>query len=121
MDKTILVVDDNTDLLRAVAELLRGCGYSVLEYADPRQALECFRLNAEIDCVLTDIDMPGMDGISLMAELRRMRPDVDGVFMTGGARQLDPSEEVLQKPFTFAELIQALRNAGIASSNDVDN
>jgi CheY-like chemotaxis protein len=113
MDKTILLVDDDIDLLRSIAELLRSLGYSVLDHFDPQQAVECFRLNAEIDCVLTDIDMPGMDGISLLTELRRMRPIVDGIFMTGGPQhRVGPSEEVLQKPFTFGELVQALENCG---------
>jgi len=62
---------------------------------------------------MTDIDMPEMDGISLVSELRQMRLGVGGVFMTGGLRRVGPLEEVLQKPFTSAELIQALANVGV--------
>src|SRR4051812_30257770 len=118
MEKTILLVDDNTNLLRALAELLRGCGYSVLEHADPGKALECFCRNAEINCVLTDIDMPAMDGISLVTALRRIRPGVQVVFMTGGPRGIEASGQVLHKPFTLGELIDAVENVGHLSRDD---
>src|SRR5215510_11665198 len=101
MDQTILLVDDDRCLLRALAELLRSCGYSVLEHADPFEALQCVRLNAEINCVLTDIDMPSMDGISFLGELRRIRPMLNGLLMTGKAHRAETPEDILQKPFTF--------------------
>jgi CheY-like chemotaxis protein len=110
VEKTILLVDDNIYVLHAVAELLRVLGYSVIEHSDPFDALECFRLNERLDVVLTDIDMPRMDGIALLTELRRVRPQVKAILMTGRPRPLGPSEEVLKKPFTCAELLQALEN-----------
>jgi len=62
LDKTILLVDDDIELLCSIAEQLRSLGYSVVDHFDALDALECFRQNAEINCVLTDIDMPGDDG-----------------------------------------------------------
>ena len=109
---TILLVDDDVDLLRSVADLLRSRGYSVLEHSDPHEALECASLNGELSFVLTDIDMPGMDGISLMNELRRIRPILQTVLMTGEPGRLKPagSEEIcyLRKPFTSDELFRAI-------------
>jgi CheY-like chemotaxis protein len=119
-NRTILLVDDNQILVAAVADLLRNSGYSVLEHTNPLEALECFRRNAEINCIVADIEMPDMDGVSLVAELRRMRPNVEGIFMTGG-RHRPGHAEVLLKPFTFAELIQALENVGMALTSQVDN
>jgi CheY-like chemotaxis protein len=114
MSEKILLIDDDVSLLQAISELLRCDGYTVAAYSDSMEALEYFRQNDDLMCILTDIDMPGMDGISLVAELRRMRPAVDTIFMTGGARRVGPFEEVLQKPFTFGELIQALENVRLA-------
>ena len=68
MNRTILLVDDNRILLTAIAELLCSRGYAVVAHSDIREALECFRQNAEINCVLTDIDMPDMDGVSSLVE-----------------------------------------------------
>jgi two-component system, cell cycle sensor histidine kinase and response regulator CckA len=119
-DKTILLVDDNRILLAAVAEVLRIRGYAVLEHTNAHEAVDCFRQNAEINCVLTDIDMPDLDGVSLVAELRRMRPGVNGIFMTGGRYRPGPAEEVLQKPFTCAELLEALENVGMALTSEDD-
>jgi CheY-like chemotaxis protein len=112
MTKTILLVDDDLDLLHSVAEVLRTSGYSVLEHSNSGEALECFRHNEDLNCILTDIDMPGMDGISLLAEMRRIRPIAEALLMTGnfGRSQLESSEDVqcLRKPFSSGELLQAL-------------
>jgi DNA-binding NtrC family response regulator len=112
--KTILLVDDDIDLLHSVAEILRLRGYSVFECSNPGDALECCRRNQDLTCVLTDIDMPGMDGISLLAEIRRIRPLVEPLLMTGNVDhwEFEPSEEVhcLRKPFSYDELFEALDN-----------
>ena len=112
MAKTILLVDDDVDLLRSVAELLRGSGYSVVEHSDSEEALECFRRNEELTCILTDIDMPGMDGIFLLSEVRRIRPVADTLLMTGnfdhfGSEALG-GVQCLRKPFSSGELLEAL-------------
>jgi CheY-like chemotaxis protein len=111
MMKTILLVDDDLDLLHSVAEVLRISGYSVLEHSNSGEALECFRHNQSLNCILTDIDMPGMDGISLLAEMRRIRPIAEALLMTGNfGRSEVESEDVLclRKPFSSGELLQAL-------------
>jgi DNA-binding NtrC family response regulator len=114
MLKTILLVDDDTDLLNSIAELLRTRGYFVLEHSDPREALESCRTNEDLSCVLTDVDMPGMDGISLLAEIRRIHPTVEGLLMTGNIRWWGPAAsdniDCLRKPFSCEELIEALED-----------
>ena len=111
---TVLLVDDDVDLLRSVAALLRSRGYSVLEHSDPREALECASLNEELRFVITDIDMPGMDGISLMNELQRIRPVLQTVLMTGEPGRLKPdgseNRYCLRKPFTSEELFRAIEH-----------
>ena len=114
MMKTSLLVDDDVDLLHSVAEVLRTSGYFVLEHSNSGEALECFRHNQNLNCILTDIDMPGMDGISLLAEMRRIRPVAEALLMTGnfGRSELESTEDVLclRKPFSSGELLQALEH-----------
>ena len=114
MLKTILLVDDDIDLLNSIAELLRTHGYFVLEHSDPREALESCRMNENLNCVLTDVDMPGMDGFSLLAEIRRIHPTVEALLMTGNLRWWGPPAsdniDCLRKPFSCEELIEALED-----------
>jgi DNA-binding NtrC family response regulator len=112
MIKTILLVDDDIDLLDSIAEVLRTRGYFVLEHSDPREALESCQVNENLNCVLTDVDMPGTDGMSLLAEIRRIHPTVDGLLMTGNISWWGPASsdniDCLRKPFSCEELFQAL-------------
>ena len=111
MLKTILLVDDDVDLLNSIAELLRTRGYFVLEHSDPREALESCRMNENLNCVVTDFDMPGMDGVSLLAEVRRIHPTAEGLLMSGNIRWWGPpsSDDIdcLRKPFSCEELLEA--------------
>jgi CheY-like chemotaxis protein len=110
MKKTILLVDDDVDLLQAVSELLRSSGYAVCEHSDSVEALEYFYENQDLMCIVTDIDMPVMDGISLVAEIQAIRPDAEALFMTGnfGHSEHECSQRLLRKPFTYLELMTAL-------------
>jgi two-component system response regulator HydG len=77
----VLVVDDDTGARSALTELLRDEGYEVYAAADGYKALG--RLESWTpDVVLTDLKMPGMDGISLMAKLRERIPDLAVIVMT---------------------------------------
>ena len=83
MVKTILLVDDANDFLNSLAELLRIRGYFVSEHANPREAMESCRMSEDVTCHLTEIDVPGIDGGSLQAEVRRIYPTVEELLMTG--------------------------------------
>jgi DNA-binding NtrC family response regulator len=113
MLKTILLVDDDIDLLNSIAEVLRTRGYFVLEHSDPREALESVRMNENLDCVLADVEIPGMDG-SLLAEVRRIHPTVEGLLMTGNIRWWGPASsddiDCLRKPFSCEELLEAIED-----------
>lgn len=66
---TVLVADDNPTNLRLLSILLGRLGHRVLEAADGRQALELFE-NAQVDLVLLDVLMPGLDGLETVARIR---------------------------------------------------
>ena len=69
--QSILAVDDSASMRQMVAFTLKGAGYHVIEAADGQEALEKAR-TTRVDLVLTDQNMPRMDGITLVRELRTM-------------------------------------------------
>lgn len=69
----ILTVDDSVSIRQMVASTLRGCGFEVVETADGEEALAIARTQ-RFDLVLTDVNMPHMDGIALVRALRTL-PD----------------------------------------------
>ncbi len=89
--------------------MLRDRGFTVLEAADAAEALRLFKANAAIDLVLTDVRMPGdMDGVALTREIKKSRPDLPVVIVSG---HLPPDEayeadHFLQKPFETEQLGQ---------------
>jgi two-component system chemotaxis response regulator CheY len=69
--QSILAVDDSASMRQMVAFTLKGAGYNVIEAADGQEALEKARAQ-QVDLVLTDQNMPRMDGITLVKQLRSM-------------------------------------------------
>ncbi len=69
----ILAVDDSASMRQMVSFTLQGAGYEVLEAADGTEALELAK-KGPVDAVVSDVNMPKMDGITLVSELRQL-PD----------------------------------------------
>lgn len=69
--KTVLTVDDSRTMREMVAFTLRGAGYEVLEAGDGQQALALVNTN-RVDLVIADLNMPVMDGLTLIRRLRAM-------------------------------------------------
>jgi len=102
----ILLVEDE-DTVRAVAErALSRHGYEVTVAADGEEGLEYVRLGRRYDLVVSDVVMPSMDGPAMAREIRKLRPDIPLIFMSGYAeeqlrREIDiPNMHFLAKPFT---------------------
>jgi two-component system chemotaxis response regulator CheY len=77
MAKTILTVDDSASMRQMIKMTLSTAGYNVIEAGDGTQGLATARASA-VDLVLTDLNMPGLDGIALTRELRKL-PSYTGV------------------------------------------
>ena len=110
---TVLVVDDNPDLLAVVQEGLAGLGYDVLLAHSGPAALEVLASRPPIDLMMVDLTMAGMDGLELIRRAREMRPGLKALFMTGageipGLRKGEHEPHLLRKPFRTADLAQAL-------------
>lgn len=111
---TILLVEDE-DMVRAVAErALSRAGYTVVTAANGEDGLERFAELAEVDLLVSDVMMPQMDGPTMAGEIRRKRPDLPVLFMSGYAEaQLRESIALsnvafLAKPFSVAQLVEAV-------------
>jgi diguanylate cyclase (GGDEF)-like protein len=84
----LLVVDDDVPLLNALCEALRGRGFEVAAFSDPADALAALR-ERPFDLLLTDLMMPGTDGIAVLRLAHEICPGLVGVMMTGhGSIQL---------------------------------
>ena len=69
--RTILTVDDSTSMRQMVRATLQSAGYGVVEAADGEEALQYARSHC-VDLVISDVNMPRMDGIRLVSELRSL-------------------------------------------------
>ena len=111
---TILVVDDETAVLDQVGRMLRRRGYTVVCHSNPAEALEwCRDHPSDAQLLLTDVVMPGITGLDLAAEVRKLRPDIPVLLMSGYPDRvprgvLGSFAPLLQKPFTMARVLQAV-------------
>jgi FixJ family two-component response regulator len=79
---TVHLVDDDASFLVSVGRLLRASGYEVKTYASGQEFLDRFSTKA-VGCVLADLNMPGMSGLELQAELTRTGNPLPIIFLTG--------------------------------------
>jgi two-component system cell cycle sensor histidine kinase/response regulator CckA len=106
--RTILLVEDEEPLRHIVIDVLTQSGYQVLGAANGTEALAMAdRHPAAIDVLITDVLMPELAGPELAVALRRSRPDVRVIFVSGDTpsnQSWIPGAAVLQKPFTMKML-----------------
>jgi two-component system cell cycle sensor histidine kinase/response regulator CckA len=114
----VLLVDDEDAVREIIGATLEAHGYRVVTATDGIEGLKIFREKAaDIHLVLTDINMPGMNGDAMIREIRRLNPSV-GVIATSGSgpeawkamRSIERSVTLL-KPYTTQELLEAMKKA----------
>ncbi|WP_210527329.1 PAS domain S-box protein [Rubellimicrobium arenae] len=117
----VLLVDDEEVVRTSVAEMLRDLGYEVHEATSGRHALDLLADGLRVDMVVTDYLMPGITGTDLVAGLRRERPDLPALLITGYAdaeaiSRVAKGVARIAKPFSQAQLgarvDQVLRGQG---------
>jgi CheY-like chemotaxis protein len=115
---TVLVVDDDPAVRMVAAAMLEREGYRILQAGSGSEALAIFEAE-RVDALLSDVQMPGMDGFALVRELRERHPRLPIVLMSGFLSEDSAAQTAfpfLSKPFTPQALSAALRMV-IASSS----
>jgi CheY-like chemotaxis protein len=106
----ILLVDDEPLILSVLSLCLKDAGHSVTTALSGQEALDLLH-QKPFDLVITDLNMPGVDGITVLRRTRGIRPETRGVIMTGSVLSestrrliLREADRFLAKPFSLAEL-----------------
>jgi DNA-binding NtrC family response regulator len=125
----ILVLDDEAILRDAIAEAMRRAGHAVDAFDSGRPALDAFQQGG-FDLVISDLRMPGMDGVSVLEEAKRIAPDVPFIIVTAhgtvetavGAMKKGAYDFII-KPFKLEELealvARALEHRHLTVENEV--
>ena len=116
--KTILLVDNERHMSRIAEKRLNAFGYKVISRPDAESALSVIRDGTDIDLVITDYRMPGMNGVEFLAILRKALPSVPVIMLTGYSsveiylKSLSLGAfEYLNKPCKEKELYHIVRSA----------
>ena len=72
MPKTILVVDDSRSVLAVIGTTLKVAGYNVIQASDGQEGLDVLNGEENIDMIITDLNMPNMDGITFIQEIKKL-------------------------------------------------
>jgi CheY-like chemotaxis protein len=118
-DTTVLVVEDEPDILSLAVESLEGWGYKVLAASDSTAALAALEAIPRIDLLLTDVILPGpLDGRAIAEKARARQPGLKVIYMSGYTPNsilhggvLDPGVPHIGKPFRRADLARILQDA----------
>ena len=112
--RPILVVEDDRVLRKAVVDCLEDEGYRVYQAGNAEEAAEIAK-KSELDLVVTDVRIGKIDGLQFLAQLKRFKPSVKSIVMTGYASDSAPlraikaeAEDYLYKPFELDSLLDAV-------------
>ncbi|MBT9371614.1 sigma-54 dependent transcriptional regulator [Rhizobium sp. CSW-27] len=123
----VILIDDDRDLLKATAQTLDLAGFAVRPFAAPLEALQTIDRNFP-GVVVSDIRMPRLDGLELLARIRAIDADLPVILVTGhgdipmavGAIQ-DGAYDFIAKPFAADRLVQCVARAGEKRNLVLDN
>ena len=112
LDKLCLVVDDDASIRAYITTVLqRGDHFETLQADSGRRALEIVKkLGAAVTLIVSDVQMPGGDGVSFAHAVRELLADVPIILVSAAAQPRDAlGYEFIEKPFAPAELLQVVR------------
>ena len=119
MSATILLIDDDEQYRKMLAQRLEGAGYTVFQAQNGSHGLELFRQQA-VDVVITDLIMPEREGLETITVMRREVPDVKIIAISGGGRIVNTdtlpvalrfgARYAFAKPFEWSEMKSAIES-----------
>jgi len=116
--KTVLVVDDHDTTRQTISRMLEAGGFSVVTASSGPEALaHLARAGDDIDLVLSDVTMPGMNGIDLSYQIREQYPSIPVAIVSGDVSELERSiigrfeVPFIKKPFHAESLFSAVKEA----------
>lgn len=117
VDKTVLLVEDETLVLNLAKTMLEKIGFHVIHSDSPMKALQLFNQNYEkIDLVMTDVIMPELNGYDLVCEIAEKRDDINIIFISGYTNEIIESKfemkdnyYFIQKPFSYQSLLGTIK------------
>lgn len=115
--RLVAVVEDDSSMLGSLESLLESAGYEVLPYSSAEGFLRADRLR-DINCLISDIGLPGMDGIELTRQIHLIRTDLVVVVITARTEQRvfnaalsAGARHVFSKPLNSAQLLDSVAAA----------
>ena len=125
--QTLLIIEDDHHILLMIKRMLEPLGLEIKLASDGQEGLDMFH-KFEVDLVITDIIMPEKEGLEIIREMRRERPKLKIIAMSGGGKisadnyletaKIFGAEIILEKPFTRKQMVSAVQKLlGDTSSN----
>lgn len=122
----LLIVDDDPTVLSVMKKLAIGAGYTTFSVQSGEDALRTLETGEKIDVLITDVCMPGMDGMELLRKVKAGYPDVEVIMVTGfGTLETavqtlrHGAVDYLKKPFKVDEFLGAIERAVDHRRSDV--
>jgi CheY-like chemotaxis protein len=113
----VLIVDDDDSVREVLVELLESSGFRLLQAADAPTAMTVLRQEGAVDVLVTDLTMPGCDGIALIRQAREIVANLPAVLLTGYAEHITTvatdaggNIHVLRKPVESDHLIEQIES-----------
>lgn len=110
----VLIIDDHANVRLVYREAFEAAGYEVIEAPDGRKGVDAYK-SERPDLVVTDIEMPELDGHSVISEIRQVTPDARIVAVTGAGLHHLPvahdlgADRIFEKPLRPRDLVAAVR------------
>lgn len=120
-ENSVLIVDDEPQILSLLAESLARHGYHALTAGDAEAALDCLRHNPQV--VFLDLKLPGTDGVQIFESMRQLQPSIPVVIITGFPRDslVEAAMNLgafacLVKPFSIGDVLAILDALGLRAA-----
>mgnify|MGYP001273113744 CR=1 FL=1 len=114
-NKNILIVDDNTTVLKLLSAILKKFAVNCIEASSGQTAIDIINSGTKIDLILLDIQMPDMDGVTLFNQIRKINPSINIIAQTANAFEEDKEKYTrlgfngyVSKPFNRNDLIKTI-------------